>query len=1038
MVSNPLPDATPTKGAETMRKALLLGASLALAISGLAVAQETTTGSIAGRVVDPQGAAVPGATVTVTTSQGERSVTTDQRGDFVVPYITPGTATVRVELAGFKTVEQKGVIVRLGQRVGLNFTLQVSQVQEVVEVLGESPVIDLSTTTVGGTLDNETLKHLPVGRNFTDTLYLVPGVSDSGGVGQANPAISGGSGLENNYIVDGVNITNAGYGGIGSYSIVFGSLGTGVTQDFIKETQVKTAGFEAEYGQSSGGVVNVVTQSGTNALHGSVFGYFRPSGVESSWKNLQTPNGTVNTTSTDNYDFGVTLGGPLVKDKLFFFGAFNPQYRTRTFIAPDGFPLKSLGPVDQKRRILSYAGKVTWQVNSNHRFDFSAFGDPSHGDNGPQRFYALRGTTTSLFSELKTYGGHNIMARYDGIITPSWFVEASFARAKNTIEEVPSENTYRVTDTTVTPNVITGGIGFYDPGNEGINNQYSFKSTNIFSAGGTHQLRYGIEYEHIDYGQGRQYTGPTFTLPDGNQTATGATISILAAPEVAAGKIYRVTRAGLTNVRQTKQRYLSFFAQDTWQIGRRLTIRPGVRYDQQHLIGTDNPPACHVGDSLPGAGDGSGPAVACEYTWKGNWAPRIGATYDIKGDGTSKIFASWGRFFVKIPNDLAARALAADASVGRSDYYDVGLTQAIPDGVPAAGVTTHYGLLGAHASTFANDTKSTYQDEFLGGIQFAVAGNVNVGVTYIHRTIPVILEDYQPAAVVAFDIACPGADTVEYYIDNISSALPRFTCPPTGSISADQAQVISQAAFEDPEHKYQAVELTANKIFSNNWSLVASYRWSKLEGNYEGFYRNDNTQSDPAITSLFDFPMNDPSYTQIGTPMFGYRGDIRYQGCALGCGVLPNDRTHQVKLFTNYAFSAVNVGVGLNVGSGKPLTDLAANPWYQNAGEIPVTTRGGGITTVADGRRDRAPMDFTVDAHLDYTVKLGAGRQRVMLIADAFNLFNRQTPTDYDYCSDRGFGAPNPNYGLAVNGCTASSPAYATPLQVRFGARLEW
>jgi hypothetical protein len=132
------------------------------------------------------------------------------------------------------------------------------------------------------------------------------------------------------------------------------------------------------------------------------------------------------------------------------------------------------------------------------------------------------------------------------------------------------------------------------------------------------------------------------------------------------------------------------------------------------------------------------------------------------------------------------------------------------------------------------------------------------------------------------------------------------------------------------------------------------------------------------------------------------------------------------------------VGVGINAGSGKPLTNLAANPNYQNSGEIPVTTRGGGITTIADGTLKRAPMDFSVDAHVDYTVKLGAGKQRVMLIADAFNLFNRQSPQDYDYCSDRGFGAGNPNYGYALNGCTSRYTSYYAPLGVRFGARLEW
>ena len=135
-------------------------------------------------------------------------------------------------------------------------------------------------------------------------------------------------------MVDGVNITNSGYGAVGSYSIVFGSLGSGVTTDFIKETQVKTAGFEAEYGQATGGVVNVVTQSRQQRPPRQRLRLLRPTAaLESDWRQLQTVNGSVNTVGrTRTRDFGVTLGGPLVKDKLFFFGAFNPQYQTRTIV----------------------------------------------------------------------------------------------------------------------------------------------------------------------------------------------------------------------------------------------------------------------------------------------------------------------------------------------------------------------------------------------------------------------------------------------------------------------------------------------------------------------------------------------------------------------------------------------------------------------------------------------------------------------------------------------------------------------------------
>ena len=136
------------------------------------------------------------------------------------------------------------------------------------------------------------LERVPVGRRLTDALYMAPGVSSGGEVGRPIRRSSGGSGLENSYVVDGVNITNAGYGALGSYSIVFGSLGNGVTFDFIKEIQVKTGGYEAEYGQATGGVVNVVTKSGTNEVAGSAFTYFRPESLESDYTDLNLDNGT--------------------------------------------------------------------------------------------------------------------------------------------------------------------------------------------------------------------------------------------------------------------------------------------------------------------------------------------------------------------------------------------------------------------------------------------------------------------------------------------------------------------------------------------------------------------------------------------------------------------------------------------------------------------------------------------------------------------------------------------------------------------------
>src|SRR4029077_10925292 len=162
---------------------------------------------------------------------------------------------------------------------------------------------------------------------------------------------------------------------------------------------------------------------------------------------------------------------------------------------------------------------------------------------------------------------------------------------------------------------------------------------------------------------------------------------------------------------------------------------------------------------------------------------------------------------------------------------------------------------------------------------------LGVGARVIHRGIPRVIEDVQPFPIAAFDLGVPGTTSVNYVLTN-----PGVTTPTSGDLGA---------SFEQPIHRYNAIELVADKRFLNRWSLQASYRYSRLRGTYEGFFRDDNAQSDPGITSLFDFPTSDPSYTAIGVPQFGFSGDVRFLG-ALGEGPLPLDRPHQVKAFGSY------------------------------------------------------------------------------------------------------------------------------------------
>jgi hypothetical protein len=974
-----------------LRNAVL---TLAIVLFSSSLRAQETTGRIEGRITDPQQLPAPGVTVTATGPQGEKFTVTDTDGRFIVPLLTPGLYSLRAELQGFKPIQQNDINVSLGETVDIGLQLEVGGFDETIVVAGVASAVDARNTTSGGVVDSDFVRTVPIGRRISDVSYMVPGVGNSGSVGRQNPSIAGASGLDNQYVVDGVNITNQGYGALGSYSIVFGSLGNAIPFDFFKEVQVKTGGYEAEFGQSAGGVVNVITKSGTNALQGSLFGYTRPQSLEGTWKQYQSVNGTVQTLSSPLHDAGVEGGGPIVRNRFFFFGAVDSQWETQTLQAPGTSALFNEDGYDRQRRNVSYSVKGTAQLNGAHRIDASFFGDPSHGPMGPQRPSSLLLATTSSFSEID-YGGHNQTVRYDGILGARWLVEGAYARSLNTISELPSVDEWRVADQTVSPQQLSGGVGFYEAGNRSLNNQWSIKSTTVVAE---HQIKYGLAYDDVAYTNRNQRTGPTFVAPDGRTTATGAQITIL--PDPVFGRIYRVTRANFNSGRETAQRYWNVFVQDSWKASNRLTVNPGLRYEQETLDGVQ----------VKG------------FSLKNNWAPRIGAAYDATGDGKTKVYGSWGRFYSRIPNDVAARHLSADDSTSRADYFDAALTSPIPAGVLAGGVTNHFLLLNPTAGRIDSNAKMSFIDEFGIGLEREVMTNTSIGIRYVYRNTGRILEDVGDTPMVYFETHPQVSVTTT--LANPSSSSP----------IREDAQYLG-AKFDDPLHTYHAVEITLNRRLARNWSTMTSYRWSRLRGNYDGFYRDDNGQSDPAWTSLYDFPTNDPSYTTIGGPNYGYQGDIRFLGAN---GVLPLDRPHQLKAFGTYSWdSGLSVGLGLNLSSGKPLTPLAANPNYTGGGEIPTASRASGIQTI-DGFETRTPFESQVDLQTSYNLKV-AGSRSLTLIADVFNVFNERRTLGYDTWTELVFRAPNPDFGAPVSRVSTNAlPQFQTPLQVRIGARFSF
>ena len=471
--------------------ALLLSAMICPAVLH---SQETTSGTIAGKVIDPAGKPIAGAIIIAESESGPRTATTDDQGNYVLPFLRPGTFNVRVEApSGFTTGLREGVIVGLGQRVPLDFTLQPGKVEEVT--VSSSPLVDATSTASGTNIRyDEFANSVPIGRSFTDTYAVASGVVSGRGTGQGNYSIGGASGLENTYLIDGVNVTNTGYGGIGAYNIVYGSLGTGVTSEFLEEVQVKTGGFEAEYGQALGGIINTIVKSGTNDFKGSVAWYATPQGAKSDYTVTELQAGAASTVEEGVNDFAFQVGGPIVKDKLFYFLAYNPVITTTGRQAqtlanpmfapaeagvavfdetdPTGFgvPAELAFPsagrtLERRRQANNYAAKISFQMTENQNLELTAFGDPAAGDMGAQR------DTAPLFGDFENgggessvrYGSNNLALKWNAIVTPRFFLEGIVARHDGFFRETPGLDQYRYIDYRNNLEFRRGATTYTDP-----------------------------------------------------------------------------------------------------------------------------------------------------------------------------------------------------------------------------------------------------------------------------------------------------------------------------------------------------------------------------------------------------------------------------------------------------------------------------------------------------------------------------------------------------------------------------------------------
>ncbi|HHQ49350.1 MAG TPA: hypothetical protein ENK19_10780, partial [Acidobacteria bacterium] len=308
-----------------MRGKFLIAALVCLMATGTLLAQ-TSRGSIVGTVVDEGNQPLPGVTVVLSSPamQGTRSDVTDADGKYRFNLLPPGTYKAVFSLPGYQKVEQENIVVGVAQTITVNPTLH-SAFKETVLVTSQAPVVDVTSTTVGANLSQQTIKDLPMGRTFSSLTFLAAGAVD-GGLG-GNPSIGGASSAENRYVVDDLDTTDPAYG----------TSGTGISINFVQEMQVQTGGYEPEYGGALGGIINMITKSGSNEFHGEVFGYYTDDSFAIEAK--RPVNVGVSTNGYTYYDVGFDLGGKIIRDKLWYFVAYNPNYRKtdyqRDIFTPD-------------------------------------------------------------------------------------------------------------------------------------------------------------------------------------------------------------------------------------------------------------------------------------------------------------------------------------------------------------------------------------------------------------------------------------------------------------------------------------------------------------------------------------------------------------------------------------------------------------------------------------------------------------------------------------------------------------------------------
>jgi hypothetical protein len=929
-------------------KQVALALALPILLASGAAAQGLQTGELMGTVSSSDGLTLPGATVTVQSPalQGVRTVVTDANGAYVVRALPPGQYEVTFEMTGLSARKEKAVI-ELGRQTTLNATLALAGVTEAVTVTADVTTAGLTSPTVGANYDSREITTLPTGRTPALIAELAPGLTaNTPNAGQVT--IAGGFAYDNVFMINGVDINDN----------VFGTANNVFIEDAIEETSVLTSGISAEYGRFTGGVINMITKSGGNQFSGS----FRANFTNDSWT-VETPrekDAGIERPDKLNQNYEATFGGPIVRDRLWFFTAGRWQDTSQT----QTLQISNL-PFEQSTKNKRFEIKGTGTLAANHRVQANYIRNSTDSTRLPFGF-----TIDPNIPENPSFPNDLFVVSYNGVLTPKLLATFQVSQKQFGFRGSGGTDTNIINSPFITQGVLEGvspvlhyNGNYFDATDpeDRDNFQYAgtlsyFLSTPRF---GSHDIKGGFEHFKSNRTGGNSQSATSYVFDTDYLTAGGDPVYD------ASGRFIPVFTPGVSQLEQwiatrganLDVRTLSLFVQDDWAIGPKLTINAGFRFEDVQseatggLIGVDTQ----------------------------TWVPRLAATYDLFGNGRTILQTSYAHYAGKYnETQIGQNTPVANPDFLLFDYIGpAGQGRDFAPGFDPANYEITFGSFPT-ANIFLEDgLSSPITREFSASIGHDLWGKGLAKLTYTNRHYYNFIEDF---------------------IDNPTPA--GQTSVIRDGVNFGTFDNIVFRNSDEPERNYQALLLQTNYRLRNN--LQVEGHWTiqlRNEGNFEGEAANQ-----PGISSSVG------DYPEILVPSRNFP-----------IGRLNDFQRHKVRLWAIYTqglgrFGDLDVAPIVRIDSGTTYSlfasdvDLSAVQLARNPGYARLP--GGGTQTLFFGERGSETFEGFALMDLAMTYRIPVFRSVSPWVkVEVLNVTNNQKQIAWNTTVQ-----PDPNSPLDANG----------------------